>query len=54
MKMVRVTLLLSMQAVLGGCTLVPVSPGPLACYGPSIGIGIYSGGGGHGRSCGRR
>ncbi len=53
MKMIKVTFLISMLAVLGGCMVVPVHPGPPAYYapayvGPSIGIGIYGGGGGHG------
>jgi hypothetical protein len=62
MKMIRVTLLasmLSMLAVLGGCMVVPVSPGPPgyyapAYYGPSVGIGIYGGGRGYGRGYGHR
>ncbi len=58
MKMIRVTFLVSMLVVLGGCMVVPVSPGPAgyyapAYYGPSIGIGIYGGGGGHGGGYGR-
>jgi len=48
MNMIRVTFLVALLAVLGGCMVVPVSPGPPAYYGPSIGIGIYGGGGGHG------
>ena len=49
MKMIKATLLVSMLALLGGCMVVPVSPGYYApgYYGPSIGIGIYGGGGGH-------
>ena len=52
MKTIKVTFLVAMLAVLGGCMVVPVAPGPPAYYapayyGPSIGIGIY-GGGGHG------
>jgi hypothetical protein len=58
MKMIRVTFLVSMLAVLGGCMVVPVSPGPPgyytapAYYGPSVGIGIYGGGRGYGRGYG--
>ena len=54
MKILKVTLLVSMFAVLGGCMVVPVNPGPPGYYapayvGPSIGIGIgIYGGGGHG------
>jgi hypothetical protein len=60
MKTIKVTFLAAMLALLGGCMVVPVAPGPPgyyapgpayysapAYYGPSIGIGIY-GGGGHG------
>jgi hypothetical protein len=64
MKILKVTLLLSMFAVLGGCMVVPVNPGPSGYYapayvGPSIGIGIYGGGGhggrhGYGRGYGHR
>ena len=66
MNMIRVTLLVTLLAVLGGCMVVPVSPGSPAYYapayvGPSIGIGIYGGGrgygggygGGYGRGYGR-
>lgn len=55
MKMIKVTLLVSMLALLGGCMVVPVNPGPVGYYGPSIGIGIYGGGhgGGHGGGYGR-
>jgi hypothetical protein len=50
MKTIKLTLLVSMLALLGGCMVVPVSPGYYApaYVGPSIGIGIYGGGGGHG------
>lgn len=48
MNMIKATLLVAMLAVLGGCMVVPVSPGPVGYYGPSVGIGIYGGGGGHG------
>ncbi len=50
MKIIKVTLLVSMLALLGGCMVVPVSPGYYepAYVGPSIGIGIYGGGHGHG------
>jgi hypothetical protein len=64
MKTIKVTFLVAMLAVLGGCMVVPVAPGPPAYYapapayysapgyyGPSIGIGIY-GGGGYGRGYG--
>jgi hypothetical protein len=56
--MIRVALGVAMLAVLGGCMVIPVSPGPPgyyapAYYGPSIGIGIYGGGGGHGGGHGR-
>ncbi len=52
MKAIKAVLLVSMLAVLGGCMVVPVSPGPSAYYAPayvvpSIGIGIYGGGGGY-------
>jgi hypothetical protein len=58
MKIIKVTLLVSMLALLGGCMVVPVSPGPPGYYapgyyGPSIGIGIYGGGHGHGGGYGR-
>ena len=59
MNTFKVTLLVALLAALGGCMVVPVSPGPPAYYGPSIGIGIYGGGGhhgggyGHGRGYGR-
>ncbi len=66
MKMIRVAFLVSMLAVLGGCMVVPVNPGPPgyyapaagyysapAYYGPSIGIGIYGGGRGYGGGYGR-
>ena len=58
MKMIKLTFLVSMLAVLGGCMVVPVSPGPAAYYapayvGPSIGIGIYGGGRGYGGGYGR-
>jgi len=58
MKMIRLTMLVAMLAVLGGCMVVPVTPGPPAYYapayiGPSIGIGIYGGGRGHGGGYGR-
>ncbi len=50
MKIIKVTLLVSMLALLGGCMVVPVSPGYYApaYVGPSVGIGIYGGGHGHG------
>ena len=58
MKLIRVTLLVSALAALGGCMVVPVSPGydaggpgyyaPPVYYGPSIGIGIYGGRHGYG------
>ena len=53
MKIIKVTLLVSMLALLGGCMVVPVSPGYYApgYYGPSI--GIYGGGGGHRGGYGR-
>jgi len=52
MKMIKAAFLVSMSMVLGGCMVVPVNPGARGYYapayvGPSIGIGIY-GGGGHG------
>jgi len=52
MKIIKVTFLAALLALLGGCMVVPVGPGPTGYYapgyyGPSIGIGIY-GGGGHG------
>ncbi len=57
MKTVKVMFLVSMLAVLSGCMVVPVSPGPAAYYAPayvvpSIGIGIYGGGGGYRGGCG--
>ena len=53
MKMIKGMFLIAMLAVLGGCMVVPVNPGRAGYYapayvGPSIGIGIYGGGGGHG------
>ena len=53
MKTIKVMFLASMLALLGGCMVVPVNPGPPgyyapAYYGPAIGIGIYGGGRGHG------
>lgn len=53
MKMIKVTLLVSMLAALSGCMVVPVAPGSRGYYapayvGPSIGFGIYGGGRGHG------
>ncbi len=58
MKMIGVAFLVSMLAALGGCMVVPVSAEPPGYYapayvGPSIGIGIYGGGGGYGRGYGR-
>jgi len=52
MNMIKVTLLVTLLAMLGGCMVVPLNPGPPAYYGPSIGIGVY-GGGGHGGGYGR-
>ena len=56
MKMIKATLLVSMLALLGGCMVVPVSPGYYepVYLGPSIGIGIYGGGHGHGHGGYRR
>ena len=53
MKTIKVMFLVSMLAVLSGCMVVPVAPGPPAYYapayvGPSIGVGIYGGGWGYG------
>ena len=53
MKMIKVTILMSMLAALSGCMIVPVNPGPPRYYapayvGPTIGFGIYGGGRGHG------
>jgi len=53
MKIIKTAFLVSMLAVLSGCMVVPVSPGPPGYYapayvGPTIGIGIYGGGRGHG------
>ncbi|MBE0626803.1 MAG: hypothetical protein IH606_18545 [Burkholderiales bacterium] len=50
--MIKAAFFVSMLMGLGGCMVVPVDPGPPGYYapayvGPSIGIGIY-GGGGHG------
>ena len=68
MKVIRVTLIASALAVLGGCVAVPVdsayygqpgyyAPAPAyygpAYYGPSIGIGVYGGSRGY-RYWGRR
>jgi hypothetical protein len=58
MKIFKVTLLVSTLSLLGGCMVVPVSPGPPAYYapayyGPSVGIGIYGGGRGYGGGYGR-
>jgi hypothetical protein len=58
MKMIRVTFLVWMFALLSGCMLVPVNGGPPGYYapayvGPTIGIGVYGGGGhGYGRGYG--
>jgi len=46
MKTIKVSLLVSLLALLAGCVAVPVAPGPPGYYapeyvGPSIGIGIY-------------
>jgi hypothetical protein len=62
MKPIRVAFAVSalvVLALLGGCVAVPVGPGyygespgyyaPPAYYGPSVGIGIFGGGHGHGR-----
>ena len=54
MKMIKVTLLVSMLAALSGCMVVPVHPGPPDYYAPayvapSIGFGIYGGGRGYDR-----
>ncbi|MBE0614556.1 MAG: hypothetical protein IH604_12875 [Burkholderiales bacterium] len=64
MKTIKATFLIAMLALLGGCMVVPVSPGYYepAYVGPSVGIGIYGGGwghgggrgGGHGRGWGHR
>lgn len=53
MNLIRLTVVLSALAALGGCMVAPVSPGydgrapgyyaPPVYYGPSIGIGIYGG-----------
>jgi hypothetical protein len=53
MKMIKVTILVSMLAALSGCMIVPVNPGPPRYYapayvGPTIGFGIYGGGRGYG------
>jgi hypothetical protein len=54
MKMIKVTILVSMLAALSGCMVVPVNPGPRGYYAPAyvaptIGFGIYGGGRGHDR-----
>lgn len=53
MNMIKASLLVSMLALLGGCMVVPVSPGYYApaYVGPSI--GIYGGAHGHGGGYGR-
>jgi hypothetical protein len=62
MKTIKVTLLVSALALLGGCMVVPVAPGPYAgapgyyappaVYAPSIGFGFYGGGRGYGHGYG--
>jgi hypothetical protein len=68
MKTIKVTLLVSTLALLGGCMAVPVAPGPYAgggyyapapvyyaapaIYAPSVGFGFYGGGRGYGRGYG--
>jgi hypothetical protein len=70
MKTIRVALVATALAVLGGCMVVPVNPGyagapgyyapapayyaPPVYYGPSIGVGIYGGRRGYGRGYGHR
>jgi hypothetical protein len=55
MKTIKASVLITMLMALGGCMVVPVSPGPQRYYapayvGPSVGIGIYGGvHGGYGR-----
>lgn len=58
MKPIKAMLITSVLAALGGCMVVPVSPGYYAgpqgyaapaYYGPSIGFGIYGEGRGYGR-----
>jgi hypothetical protein len=57
MKTIKMMFVVAAVAVLGGCMVVPVAPGPYggspgyyapAYYGPTIGFGIYGGGRGRG------